>query len=305
MSSQVQACIAPPGRMRALPCFLQSQPPVLESDPRLSLLMRAALRTRAMTQPPVMDSHPWLHAKPFLLLVLRVLVIVRGRGPHAAKPRARPKTVPFARTLGIPRCQLKYRSCSKGTLDLTVHGYLDLLFGRAGVAREVVRRGTPWALTFEIERYSCKDLDDGKLRDRIVFLLRHGAFLAFGAAPVCASLSRRSDLPSALARSRLGSRILQRPCFGKSDLKLPERMGSFLVDLALEQVFVYWVENPDSSYFWNLSGWEKELPPSSPVAVQVRYVPVRHTLAQAHHSGNQLLACAVSLFCSARSASGI
>ena len=86
----------------------------------------------------------------------------------------------------FPRRQFYFR---EGVFDFFEAGCLDLFSGKFGVARQLVRCGAPWVLTFEWERSSDEDLLQPQLRTKLRRMIAVGCFKAFGAAPICASFS--------------------------------------------------------------------------------------------------------------------
>ena len=78
------------------------------------------------------------------------------------------------------------KSCfpQKGPLDLTQQGALHLFSGCCGVAKQLLRQGCPWVLTFDIKRGAAEDLLDKSNQDLIFELLKLGAFRSVGMAPM-------------------------------------------------------------------------------------------------------------------------
>ena len=58
----------------------------------------------------------------------------------------------------------------EGEPDFTKAGALDLFSGRCGVARQMVKLGVPWVLTFDWKRCPSEDLLDPELRGKIELL---------------------------------------------------------------------------------------------------------------------------------------
>ena len=73
--------------------------------------------------------------------------------------------------------------------DFSQPGAPDLYSGRKGVAREIVKLGCPWVLTFDCLHGVGENLLDLELRTKIEEMIECGCFLTCGAAPVCASFS--------------------------------------------------------------------------------------------------------------------
>ena len=83
----------------------------------------------------------------------------------------------------------------EGELDLSVPGALDLFSGCFGVAKEMVKAGCPWVLSFELKRFCDEDLLNEELQQKLFKLLGLEAFESVGMAPVCASFSRAVTPP--------------------------------------------------------------------------------------------------------------
>ena len=137
-------------------------------------------------------------------------------------------------------------------------GGLDLFSGRCGVAREMVRQGAPWVLTFDWNRSSAEDLLNPDLRDKLVTLLKLQAFKTFGAAPICSSFSvavtpavRSTQYPRGLPGMRATMRQKVREGNSHSDWLIE------LVELCDAMGVIWWVENPDSSFWWRQKRWRK------------------------------------------------
>ena len=74
-------------------------------------------------------------------------------------------------------------------------GAVDLFSGSFGVAKQMIKWGAPFVLTFEWNRSTDEDLLNPAVRERILRLLRLRAFSTFGAAPICSSFSRAVTPP--------------------------------------------------------------------------------------------------------------
>ena len=133
-------------------------------------------------------------------------------------------------------------------------GILDLFSGARGFARQMVQFDT-WALCFDLKHSPAEDLLAPWLQHELQTLLRSGAFVAMAASPVRASFStaitppwRTVEFPA----GRPGLSPLQRAKIklGQSQLKFVLN----LVDICLELGLIFWVENPDGSWFWKQRG---------------------------------------------------
>eukprot|EP00435_Cladocopium_sp_Y103_P020708 s2227_g5.t1 len=155
----------------------------------------------------------------------------------------------FAR---FPRSQFFF---NEHCVEFEVPGVLDLYSGNFGVARQLVRHGAPWVLTFDWKRSESENLLNEELRDELLGFAKAGAFAAFGLAPICASMSR-AITPA--VRSRRWPRGIP----GMSD-NMKQKVGdgnthaSFclaIITLALLHDWAFWCENPDKSFLWMQQG---------------------------------------------------
>ena len=155
----------------------------------------------------------------------------------------------------FPRRQFYFR---EGVFDFFEAGCLDLFSGKFGVARQLVRCGAPWVLTFEWERSSDEDLLQPQLRTKLRRMIAVGCFKAFGAAPICASFSvavtppvRSSQFPRGLPN--LWRSMQQKVRDGNSH-------SDFVRDLVEDAEFyvlAYFVEDPDLSWWWRQKRWKR------------------------------------------------
>lgn len=150
---------------------------------------------------------------------------------------------------GIPIEQFLTRDGSPP--DLSVPGALDLYSGSFGVARELLRCGAPWVLTYEWKRSSAENLLNKDIQSLLKRLLRAGAFLSVSMAPVCSSFSvaitpavRTLKHP----RGRPGvSRVMRQRIRDGNDHCA---FCCSMADDCEELDRVYMMENPDTSWFW-------------------------------------------------------
>ena len=129
----------------------------------------------------------------------------------------------------------------------------------------MIKEGCPWVLTWELGRSAAEDLNTRKGRRLIERLLWSGAVRTLGAAPVCSSFSRavhpdvRSvDLPGGLPH--ISPAMFIKVCIGNSQNKWLARLRRIWEKLSLP----FFIENPDSSFFWRMPGWEDCAPADSP-----------------------------------------
>ena len=135
---------------------------------------------------------------------------------------------------------------------------LDLFSGRAGVAKQLIKLGAPWVLTFEWKRSASENLLQPELREKIEKMLRGGAFRAMGAAPICSSFSiavtppvRSSKFPRGIPGMRKGMRKKVSEGNSHNDW-LADRVA-----LCEELQLLWWVENPDTSWWWRQRRWRR------------------------------------------------
>ena len=131
-------------------------------------------------------------------------------------------------------------------------GVLDLFSGNYGVAKNAVRHGAPWVLTFELKRSRSENLLDAELREKLNRLVELGAFLV-GAAPTCSSFSTAVTPPVRSKRFPRGLPNVSRSM--KAKIRESNSHADFLWSLILLQVAAggyFWFENPDRSFMWQL-----------------------------------------------------
>ena len=138
-------------------------------------------------------------------------------------------------------------------------GFLDLFSGERGAARELCACSNKWVISFDIIYDPSEDLHDPLVRQKIEQLLKSGAILGWGAAPVCASFS--TAVTPAI-------RTLEEP-YGKQDgvsatVKEKLKMGNdcatwllSLMSLSLLLSIQFWIENPDLSWLFRLPCWKR------------------------------------------------
>lgn len=142
-------------------------------------------------------------------------------------------------------------------------GLLDLFSGKRGFARAFVAAGCPWAVCFDIKDGEKQNLLDTQLQSVLLRLLSLGSFVAMAAGPVCSSFSTAITPPwrtKEQPRGRDGLTAVQ-----VAKLDVGHRQLSFilrLVDICLRLDVLFWIENPDGSWFWRMDGelsWERIL----------------------------------------------
>ena len=130
-------------------------------------------------------------------------------------------------------------------------GHLDLFSGARGFARAFVREGCPWALCFDVKHSEREDLSRPETQSDLVASLRAKCFVAMGASPVCASFSTAITPPWRTAEYPAGRPGLTEEQRGK--IAMGHEQLRFVLELAavcLEEDVIFWIENPDGSWFW-------------------------------------------------------
>lgn len=160
----------------------------------------------------------------------------------------------------IPRGQFLH----KGELDLSKAGALDLFSGSFGVARQMLRDGAPWVLCYEWQRSSSEDLLDETNRQRILDLLDGGAFDAVSMAPICSSFSAAVTPPvrsSQFPRGKPGLSLIMRKKVKDGNSHLDFTL--MIAEICEMKGIAYYLENPDSSWFWRQRKTAKYRAPDS------------------------------------------
>ena len=142
--------------------------------------------------------------------------------------------------------------------DLTKPGCLDLFSGRCGVAKQLVKFKAPWVLTFDWKRSAEEDLLNPEVRKKVELLITSGAVLALGAAPICASFSVAVTPPVRSARYPRGIPGLRKSM--REKVSQGNRHNDWLADLlelCERQNLLWWVENPDLSWWWRQRRWRR------------------------------------------------
>lgn len=113
-------------------------------------------------------------------------------------------------------------------------------------------------LTFDYDHGPGQDLLEPKLRAKINRLVELGAISSMGAAPVCSSFSVAVTPPVRSTRQPRGIRGL-RPSMRRkvADGNSHNDYMASLVSLCEAYGVVYWVENPDTSWWWRQKKWRR------------------------------------------------
>ncbi|CAE7335394.1 Khsrp, partial [Symbiodinium sp. CCMP2456] len=153
----------------------------------------------------------------------------------------------------------------RGSLpDLSRPGALEVFSERGRGGRELIVCGCPWVLCFRSGHSDERDLDTSELRGKLLRLLKARAFLGFCASPYGASLSR-ACLPRARSTAEpAGLRHLAPATHGKVIRDNSRAVWiRCLTDACLDLGLTFWVDCPDSSWWWCLPGWSDAMPPSA------------------------------------------
>lgn len=157
----------------------------------------------------------------------------------------------------FPKTQFVF-SKTFGTLDEAIQsgpGLLDLFSGARGFARAFVRDHSTWAICFDIKHSLQEDLLKPDLLRTLLDMIAAGAFRALAASPVCASFSTAITPPWRTKEHPAGIPTLTPLQCAK--VQLGQQQLSFtlqLVRCCLRHHVVFWVENPDGSWFWKQVG---------------------------------------------------
>lgn len=161
--------------------------------------------------------------------------------------------------------------CS-GEIDFSQPGALDLFSGSFGVARQMIKAGAPWVLTFDWLRASSENLLDEDLRGTLTKLIMGGWFKSIGMAPICASFS-----PAVTPAVRSARRPRGLPGISPTMREKVAQGNShadfciFLIGLCLQFGIAYFIENPDRSWLWKLRTYKKYASPSSEDTFRLSY----------------------------------
>lgn len=135
-------------------------------------------------------------------------------------------------------------------------GYLDLFSGVRGVARHVSSRSQHWSLCFDLEHSPKEDLLNPELQSKLEFLIKKGAFIGVGLAPVCCGFSTAITPPIRTREAPYGIEGLNEKMAQKVSVGNQMALWSFkIVELALDLGLGVWLENPSTSKMFILPEW--------------------------------------------------
>ena len=139
-------------------------------------------------------------------------------------------------------------------------GFLDLFSGERGVAKELSKQWCTWSLCFDLEHSPNEDLDDPKLRVQLIQLLRLGCFVGAGGGPVCSSFSMAVRPPVRSNVEPYGKSELTEKMRAKVEAGNSMAIWFFeLLDAALHEGLVVWIENLTASWMFRLPEWKRML----------------------------------------------
>lgn len=155
----------------------------------------------------------------------------------------------------FPKDQFFFR---EGVLFFREPGALDLYSGKYGVAKQMIAHGAPWVLTFEWNHSATEDLLQPEVKKKILMMFKIGCFKTFGAAPICSSFSVAVTPPVRSCRFPRGIPGLRHSM--RQKVSEGNSHNDFVHDLVIEAesdgVF-YFVENPDTSWWWRQRKWKR------------------------------------------------
>eukprot|EP00435_Cladocopium_sp_Y103_P038687 s964_g10.t1 len=157
--------------------------------------------------------------------------------------------------LSFPRAQFFF---AEGVVDCLEPGGLDLFSGNYGVAKQMLKYGAPWVLTFEWQRSASEDLLAPVLREKLRRMIALGCFKTMGAAPICSSFSVAVTPPVRSCRYPRGIPGLRRSMQQK--VKDGNSHSDFVRDAVDDcelHALAYFVENPDCSWWWRQRRWRR------------------------------------------------
>ena len=191
--------------------------------------------------------------------------------PHVCKAGAEPPV--DAATLDIVKSFENAQFFYEGDApDFSKPGGLDLFSGNCGVAKEMVRAGCPWVLTFDWSRSVKEDLLSAELRDKLVSMIRAGWFKSVGMAPICASFS-----PAITPLVRSYRYLRGKPGVSPAMRKKLTQGNShcdfccLLISLCREKNIAFFLENPDRSWLWRQKNYKEFEEADSPSVFRLSF----------------------------------
>ena len=140
-------------------------------------------------------------------------------------------------------------------------GILDLYSGARGISRACASAFPCWTLTFDIKHRPSEDLSLPSLQQRLLELVKLGAFRAMVAGPVCASFSTAITPPCRTAEFPEGVPWCSPTQQAKNVLGNNQLLFVLLlVDMCQRSGVRFSVENPNGSWMWKQKGklsWDR------------------------------------------------
>ena len=154
---------------------------------------------------------------------------------------------------GCPRRQFLWPSGLQPSLRTRFlsPGYLCLYAGSRTVAKETVKAGFPWAITFDWLHGANQDLLCPKLQAALLAAISAGAFAAVGLSPSCPTFSTAVTPPVRSAEWPAGVPDLSP--HNSARVACDNAHASFVgrvVKLLVEFRVPFWVEGPERSWLW-------------------------------------------------------
>ena len=147
-----------------------------------------------------------------------------------------------------------------GAWPPTEPGHLDLFSGERGVAKNNDKLRSGWTLCFDIEHSPLEDLCNKELREELLWLVNHGAFVSVGGGPVCSSFSTAITPPIRSLDEPYGKKSLSGEMLEKVETGNEMSIWFFsFLRRALELHLTCWIENPGGSWMFKLPEFLKLL----------------------------------------------
>ena len=143
-------------------------------------------------------------------------------------------------------------------------GALDLYTGRGGVAKQLLKNGCPFVVTYEWNRDAGENLLWEKNQWVVLRLLELEAVKVVGSALICRSFTRA--ITPAVRSRRYPRGIPWMRSSMRESVAEGNKHSVFnrkVMRKAEEKGLIYWVENPDTSFLWLQRGYERFSAPDS------------------------------------------
>jgi len=143
-------------------------------------------------------------------------------------------------------------------------GALDLYSGRGGVAKQLLKNGAPFVITFDWNRSAKENLLWQENREIVLRLVELKAVAVVGSAVICKSFTR-AITPAVRSRRHPRGIPWMRATMRQS-VEEGNSHSDFCKDVikACEKASViFWLENPDTSFLWLQRGYKRFSCPNS------------------------------------------